>query len=149
MTEKQTETATDTIPHRILKEASCQPLSGGSTSLLYQIGCDDEKALYVRIKENSGGGFFNKEYVPLQSLLDAISDQQSPFTSSVFKKLFVGRSNNNQCFMLAILLAEGLVTATESHYSAVDPKDFHAAMKGLMEGEKRKKPAAKDTQKEA
>ena len=152
MTEKQTETATDTatdtIPHRILKEANCPSLSG-NTTLQYQIGCDDQKTLYVRIKENSGGGFFNKEYVPLADLLDVIGDQQSPFTSSVFKKLFLGKSNNTQCFLLAVLLAEGLVTATESHYSAVDPKDFHAAMKGLMEGEKRKKPAAKDTQKEA
>lgn len=128
MTENQEET---TVPHRVLKKANCPSLSGGST-LLYQIGCDDQKTLYVRIKENSGGGFFNKEYVPLQYLLDAINDQQSPFTSSVFKKLFVGKSNNTQCFMLAIMLAEGLVTPIERRYQAADPKIFHTEMKNLM-----------------
>ena len=129
----------DTIPHRILKEANCPSLSGNST-LLYQIGCDDEKALYIRIKGNSGGGFFNKDYVPLQTLLDAISEHQNPFTSSVFKKLFIGKSNNTQCFVLAALLAKGLITQVENKYVAADPKAFHSEMKNLMD----KKPTAKE-----
>lgn len=131
MTEKQ-------IHHRVLKEANCPSLSGGST-LLYQIGCDDEKTLYARIKGNSGGGFFNKEYVPLQDLLDVINDQQSPFTSSVFKKLFVGKSTNSQCFVLAVLLAEGLVAMVENKYVAADAKAFFTEMKNLMSTQKRGK----------
>ncbi|MBD1401664.1 hypothetical protein [Pelovirga terrestris] len=121
MTEKQT---SDTTPHRILKEAKCSSLSGNST-LLYQIGCDDEKNLYIRIKGNiDGGGFFNKEYVPLQSLLETISDKQVPFTSSVFKKLFIGKSNNTQCFVLAALLAEGLITQVENKYLAGEKRRY-------------------------
>lgn len=130
---------TDTISHRILKESSCTSLSGGAT-LRYQIGCDDEKNLYVRIKSNSGGGYFHRGYVPLQSLLEAMQEQEHPFTSSVFKKLFLGKSNNNQGFILVVLVAERLVTPVENKYVAADPKAFHSEVKNLMD----KKPTAKE-----
>lgn len=136
MIEKQT----DAIPHRVLKEAKCPSLSGNAT-LIYQIGCDNEKSLHIRIKGNSGGGLFNREYVPFKDLLDVISDQEAPFKSSVLKQLFVGKSNNTQFFILAALLAEGLITQVENKYVAADPKGFQTQMKALMS----KKPSAKET----
>jgi hypothetical protein len=46
---------------KVLKTATCKTLSGKST-LTYQIGCNSEEEIHLRITKNSGGGFFTDEW---------------------------------------------------------------------------------------
>ena len=47
-------------PMRVLKTSSCKTLSGKST-LTYQIGCNPDSIIHLRISRNDGGGFFSPE----------------------------------------------------------------------------------------
>lgn len=55
---------------RILKVANCPSLSGKST-LTYHIGCNGQSDIQFRIVNNTGGGFFSKEWVPLNTIFQA------------------------------------------------------------------------------
>ena len=52
---------------RILKKAQCPTISGKS-DLTYNIACDRQKDIYVRVASNSGGGFFSQEWVALKDI---------------------------------------------------------------------------------
>ncbi len=43
---------------RIIKKSQCPTISGKS-DLTYNVACDSQKALYLRVASNSGGGFFS------------------------------------------------------------------------------------------
>ena len=45
---------------RILKKGSCPTVSGKSY-LNYELGADPNGSLFIRVTENSGGGFFNRD----------------------------------------------------------------------------------------
>lgn len=63
---------TTTTQKRIIKINQCPTLSNNST-LTYHIGCDDkDNAIHFRIRANTGGGFFNDEWI-------ALSDIQAAF----------------------------------------------------------------------
>jgi hypothetical protein len=59
---------------RIIKIHQCPTLSNNST-LTYHIGCDEgddrsdsNQAIYLRINANTGGGFFNDEWIALADI---------------------------------------------------------------------------------
>ena len=97
---------------RILKKASCPTLSGKS-KLSYQIGSDPESALYVRIAENTGGGFFSQEWVPVKAIEQALAKTPDAITSVALFQLFKGKSVNTPAFLLAVLKHEGVVQAVK------------------------------------
>lgn len=102
------ESASVVIPTmRILKVAACPSLSGKST-LTYHIGFDQDAALHIRIFRNSGSGYFNVEWVPIDKLKSVMSGNQL-ITFYTLHFVFKGKSQNNGGFMLAALLAEGLI----------------------------------------
>lgn len=51
---------------RIIKASTCPSLSGKST-LTYHIGCNSESDIQFRVVDNTGGGFFSKEWVSVNA----------------------------------------------------------------------------------
>ena len=101
---------------RILKVATCPSLSGKST-LTYHIGCNEKSQILFRIANNTGGGFFSKEWIALDTILN-IFDQlpdNKPIVSLLLYSLFQGKSLNTPAFLLAVLRQEGLVNPLDDH----------------------------------
>jgi hypothetical protein len=67
--------------------------------------------MYVRISHNSGGGFFSNEWVSFALIRSALESwpADTPITSMALRTLFKGKSVNTPSFLLAVLLAEGVV----------------------------------------
>jgi len=119
---------------RILKIASTNSLSGLS-SLTYHIGCDSESAIFFRIHSNSGRGYFSQEWVSAESIAKAL-EQPSSISSFCLLDAYKGKSKNNGGFMLAAVLAEGLVcrsVSSERHYQLGDATNFNAEVKALID----------------
>lgn len=119
---------------RILKIGTCPSLSGQST-LTYHIGCNAESEVYFRVHSNSSRGYFSREWVAADRVGKALGDATG-ITSFSLQPAYVGRSQNNGGFLLAALLAEGLVSRSadnERHYLLADPAEFNASVKALME----------------
>ena len=114
---------------RILKTATCQSLSGRST-LTYKIGCNDGKEVGLFIESNSGQGKFSKDWIFLDSIM---AIEKKPITSGSLQVLFKNKSSNTAGFILAVLLAEGLLKVSEGnarHYERVDQKEYEKIIQG-------------------
>lgn len=124
------ETAKQTDVH-IIKTSTCPTLSGKST-LTYDIGGDPQGNLLFRVTANSGGGYFNQEWVPLADIQKVI--EKAPFISSFsLRQLYAGKSTNSPGFLLAVLKAVGLVKLKgekERVYVGLDAAPFIAEMTG-------------------
>lgn len=141
---------------RILKIAACPSLSSKS-SLTYHVGCDAEGAIYVLIHQNSGSGYWNRRWVSTDKIGKVLGESSS-ITSFTLQSACVG-SQNNGGFLLAALLAEGLVNRSadnDRQYVLGDPTAFNAEVKALMESDvsldpdaKPKKPSKKKSAPEA
>ena len=78
----------------------------------YHIGRDPDGAIHFLVSANSGGGFFNPEWVALEDIrkvLEKIPEDQ-PITAVALYPLFRGKSVNTPAFLLAVLIHEKLVT---------------------------------------
>jgi hypothetical protein len=97
-----------------LRKASCKSLEGRG-KLDYELGTDESESLHWRISRNSGGGFFSDEWVSFAAIRSALEawPVEKPMTSFVLRSLFKGKSANNASFLLATLLAEGVVVLIE------------------------------------
>lgn len=104
-------TATNESPTKIkpLRTATCPTLSGKST-LTYELGTDSSKGLHFRVKANDGGGFFSSEWIAWSHIETAIGKAE-PVTSICLRPLFKGKSVNTSGFLLAVLVAEGILVA--------------------------------------
>ncbi|MDP3609453.1 MAG: hypothetical protein U1D41_14595 [Nitrosomonas sp.] len=122
---------------RIIKEATCPSLSGKST-LTYHIGCNSESDILLRVVDNTGGGFFSKEWVPLNAIFQAFDKKavDKPIVSLLLYPLFQGKSLNTPAFLLAVLKQEGLVSPLEDnpkHYERLPSEAFMAEIGKLIE----------------
>ena len=108
-TKKTAKTPKEVSSIKPLRTATCQTLSGKST-ITYVLGADSAKALFFRISKNEGGGYFSPEYVAWQDIEAAINEVE-PVTSICLRSLFKGKSVNTSGFLLAVLVAEGILTA--------------------------------------
>ena len=81
---------------RILKMGSCPSLSCKST-LTYHIGCNGESEILFRVVANTGGGFFNDEWVSFNAIQGAFDKQpkDKPIAALMLQPLFQGRSMNS------------------------------------------------------
>jgi hypothetical protein len=121
---------------RILKIAACPSVTKKST-LTYQIGCTPEDIIQLRVYANSAAGFFSQEWVPLKNIEEALAKGGGEFTSLVLQPLFRGKSMNNPAFLLAVLLAEGLVgpaPGKQRCHQRLNPDRFHAEIQALIDG---------------
>jgi hypothetical protein len=122
----------DTV--RVIKTASCPSLSDRST-LTYKIGCNPD--IQFRVCGNTGGGFYNDEWVPLSAIQKVINKMPKgvAVTSSTFSSIFAGKSNNTSGFLLAVMKHVGLakpLTGSLRGYEFLDTTEFVAAMDVLI-----------------
>jgi hypothetical protein len=92
-----------------LRTATCPTLSGKAT-LTYDVGQDASKGIHFRVTANDGGGFFSSEYVVWKDIEVAIYADE-PVTSICLRSLFKGKSVNTSGFLMAVLVAEGILVA--------------------------------------
>lgn len=113
------ETATNEAPggaapqYITLKSATAPKLGKHADGTIsYKVACDmGRKALFLAITDNSNGGYFSREYVPVSRIEERLVKlDQSGFPSKELKPAFAGKSSNNAGFLAAILHAEGLLT---------------------------------------
>ena len=131
---------------RILKTGECPSLSGKST-LTYQIGCNNDNEIFIKLAGNSGGGRFRPDWVPLEQVYTILSSQKKPITSGALLGLYQGKSSNNASFITGILLKEGLlkISPGNSHYDLIGQTEFQKIVKGLIEAAPEEKPDKKKT----
>lgn len=122
---------------RILKAANCPSLSGKST-LTYHIGCNAQSDILLRVVDNTGGGFFSKEWIALNTIFQAFDKKAAdkPIISLLLYPLFQGKSLNTPAFLLAVLKQEGLVNPVKDnpkHYERIPSEAFMAEIGKLIE----------------
>lgn len=117
---------------RVLKNGTCPTLSGRG-SLKYEIGADEASNVAIRLTGNSGGGFFNGDWVGF----DAVSKiLQSPYvqkglSSTAFVPIYRGKSMNSPSFLAAVLKAEGVIrlqAGKTRSYEVADLEGFLASV---------------------
>ena len=131
---KKTKPTTTTPGFSILKKSTCPTLSLSGT-IGYEIANDNADGFRVRLISNTGNGFFSKAWITLDSVIDALEQFQAeyPITSLALKDLYSG-SLNSWSFMMAVLLAEGLVEPMEDNkrrYQLCDTSAFLASLDKL------------------
>ena len=147
----------DNTNMKVLKTANCKTLSGKST-LSYQLGCDPDSTVHLRITKNTGGGFFSDEWIALDDILAVLKKRSvdSPIMSHFLTPLLKGKSVNTSAFVLAALsdlkLLQPLPKKQRLH-ELLDPKPFLdqvnllMASEGKTGGTTKKVPAGKTTKK--
>ena len=132
-----------------IKTGNCSSRSGKS-KLTYLIGADSASEIHFRINGNTGNGFFNNDWVPLEIILELLGKSGGAFTSYALHPLLNGKSNNTPAFLIASLLEEGIIHRSVSEkrcYEMSDVSVFMAKIKPMMESktviEKESKPTKK------
>ena len=127
------ETSTEII--HTIKTGNCSSRSGKS-KLTYLIGADSASEIHFRINGNTGNGFFNNDWIPLETILELLGKSGGAFTSYALHPLLKGKSNNTPAFLIASLLEEGIIHRSVSEkrcYELSDVSVFMAKIKPLME----------------
>ena len=130
---------------RTLKTGNCSSRSGNS-KLTYLIGADSASEIHFRINGNTGNGFFNNDWVPLEIILELLTKAGGAFTSYALHPLLKGKSNNTPAFLIASLLEEGIIHRSVSEkrcYEMSDVSVFMAKIKPLLESKTESKPSKK------
>ena len=133
VTTEATADTTEVAEIRVIKTATCKSLSGKS-DLTYHLGVDADSNILIRIAINSGGGYFNQEWVAL-SAIQKILETYPVISSFSLRSLYVGKSTNSPGFLLAALKSESLVKLKgekERSYVALDSDKFMAETLALM-----------------
>ncbi|QFY89683.1 hypothetical protein D5125_09385 [Magnetovirga frankeli] len=125
----------ETNPLRILQVGTCPSLSNKS-ELQYHIGSNEQKELFLRIAKNSGGGLFSHEFVSFTAIHQMLSkiDPEATITSILLNPILRGRSTNTAGFIMAVLLAKGVVVSKgKRSMQKGDPEGFVQAMQALID----------------
>ena len=112
----------------VVKTGTCETLSGKS-KLTYHVGRDPSEEIHIRIHKNTGGGFFNREWVTLKDIQKVFAEvpEEQPITAIVLDPLFKGKSVNTPGFLLAVLAREKLLMPMKGkkrNHERVDPEEF-------------------------
>ena len=132
-----------------IKTGNCSSRSGKS-KLTYLIGADSASEIHFRINGNTGNGFFNNDWIPLETILELLTKAGGAFTSYALHPLLKGKYNNTPAFLIASLLEEGIIHRSVSEkrcYEMSDVSVFMAKIKPMVESktviEKESKPSKK------
>jgi hypothetical protein len=120
---------------RVLKVAICPSLSMRS-ELTYNIGCKVDGTVHLRICENTGRGVFNKAWVSMAEFDPLLTSAEKPITAGSLRALFQGKSANTTGFIMAVLIAEGLLKVSDEQpgsYVRIDPAEFKKGIQALMD----------------
>jgi hypothetical protein len=117
---------------RVLKNGACPTLSGRG-SLKYEIGADEASNVAIRLTGNSGGGFFNGDWVPIDAVSKILQSPhvQKGLSSTAFVPIYRGKSMNSPSFLAAVLKAEGVIRLQEGKtrsYEVADLEGFLASV---------------------
>ncbi|AQA20024.1 hypothetical protein BST95_19040 [Halioglobus japonicus] len=128
-------TSTTNPTFTILKQATCPTLSQSGT-IGYQIALDDGDNILMALASNSGTGFFCKAWIKLDHALDTLEEFaiQYPLTSLALQPLYPGTSINSWSFLMAVLLAEGLIeplSDNKRRFQLCDPAPFRQQIEKL------------------
>ena len=121
-----------------IKTGNCSSRSGKS-KLTYLIGADSASEIHFRINGNTGNGFFNNDWVPLEIILELLTKAGGAFTSYALHPLLKGKSNNTPAFLIASLLEEGIIHRSSIEkrcYELSDVSVFMTKIKPLTESKK-------------
>lgn len=116
---------------KIIQAESCPSLSG-KTVIEYQVGCDANEDIFIRIVRTNGNGFFSKEWIKYDSISPILT---GPLTASSLLALFQGKSINNSGFMLAVLKHLGLIHSiadSRRSYEFLESTGFTELTKNLI-----------------
>ncbi len=98
---------------QIIQTTKCQTVSNKST-LTYNIGVDDDKAVFMRILSNTGGGYFSNEWISLENITSVLGDVSGEHITSIHLiPLFKGKSVNTPGYLLAVLVNETVLVSVE------------------------------------
>lgn len=122
--------AINEVPMRVLKVGTTASLSNRST-LGYAIGCDESNAIYLSLRSNTAAGMFSTNWIAFLDIANALVHADR-ISSASLSHLYMGRSKNGPGFMLAVLLAEGLVCPSDRHYMRQDFKPFLQHINALI-----------------
>jgi hypothetical protein len=77
----------------------------------YRVLSDQDNRLYFNITGNDDDGYYSKEIIPFDSVEQIVKNIKPnvAISSSLFRPVFMGQSNNNAAFLAAILRAEKLL----------------------------------------
>lgn len=110
---KTDKTLTEISDVFIYKTSQAPKLSQRAEGLLtYQFGfVESLQQLFVRIEANESGGYFSKEWVPVEEIHALLSSDaaKEPFSAAILKGTFISKSQNNAGFLAAALKAESLL----------------------------------------
>ena len=118
---------------QVIKLAKCKSLSGKS-ALSYQLGHNHQNELFIRIVGNNGGGFFGQDWVAYEDIINQFEACPEQITSMSLQGLFHRKSANTQGFILAALVAEGVIAPSKEKqraYTLQDTEPFFKAMEQL------------------
>ncbi len=138
--EMQTTTATDAAAVsniRILLAQNCPKLSGGDSTLEYQVGCGNDLATYLRVTKNSSNGFFSNQWIALRDILEIMAGRES-VGAAVLRPLYSNKSSNNQGFMMAVLCQVHIAepcSSQQGSYRPLDASAFKSAVQALIDSD--------------
>lgn len=120
---------------RVLKVVQCPSVSERS-QIIYQIGCRDGNAPYLRVCANSGKGAFSKDWVATADIAGVISTTEKVTAAGLSKALYPGKSTNSGGFLLAVLKDLGLIEVVGDKVKTYVQKDaagFVAEVRQLLD----------------
>jgi hypothetical protein len=128
---------------RILKRGTCPSLSGRS-ELTHEYGYyEKSKTILFRIADNTDAGQFQDDWTPLDAIISTLEKAKGPFSLSVFKSLYSGKSINNTGFLGAALKKQGLIICEKRQYLKKDTKASLSDINKLIKGKTIVKKASK------
>ena len=86
---------------------------------------DSIEQLFIRIQANESGGYFSKEWVPINTVNDCLQANaadkatSASFSAALLKSCFVSKSQNNAGFLAAVLKVLGFVTTVAGKTNAL------------------------------
>ena len=125
----QPDTTPETITITSLRTDQCLSLSGRSM-LTYELGCDSNERLHLRVTHNTGKGHHNPSWVDYDAV-EPLLMAATTLSASALAKLFVGTSVNTAGFVMAALKHLGVlqaVTDKRHAYQYVEGVDWKALL---------------------
>ncbi len=121
---------------RVLKTDTCPTISNKG-KLTYQLGCSPKEELFIRVTDNTGGGFFSNEWIAWNDIQVTLKKRpkHTPLTSVFLIPLFSGKSSNTSAFVLAAMRDLNLVQPMKDKkrcHELLDTKMFLEEMKDMM-----------------
>jgi hypothetical protein len=127
---------TDDTDKVVIKTASTMNLLQTAT-IEYEIAEDDSDGIWLRLAKYEGSGYYSKAWISLDKALANLEEfgKQHPITSFALKDVYPANSSiNSWGFMMAVLVAEGLVERLEDnkrHFRLCGPQPFLDSLQTL------------------